>query len=87
MEMLTPAAPMPCSARPTRRTLKADVGAPVQTAEPIIIMKIADWRTIWRPKRSVNWAQKKRKAAEVRLKTEIIQFSWLTWSMGWLVGS
>lgn len=42
---------------------------------------------MWRPKRSVSWAQKKRKAADVRLKTEIIQFSWLIWSVGgeWLV--
>lgn len=42
---------------------------------------------MWRPKRSVSWAQKKRKAADVRLKTEMIQFSWLIWSVGgeWLV--
>lgn len=41
-DMLTPAAPTPCMARPRRRTLNFEVGDPVQMAEPITMTKIAD---------------------------------------------
>lgn len=72
--MLTPAAPMPWMARPTRRAPKADVGAPVQIAEPMSRKRMVSWMVVCRPKISAAWAQKGRKAAAVRLKAEMIQF-------------
>lgn len=75
IEMLTPEHPIPCMARPRRNTGNEDVGAPVQMADPTIMMMIAACTAACRPKTSVIWAQKKRKAADVRLKEEIIQFS------------
>jgi hypothetical protein len=75
--MLTPAAAMPCRARPRRITPKADVGAPVQMAKPTIMTMMAAWTVRCRPKMSASCAQKGRKAAEVRLKDEMIQFNCL----------
>jgi len=40
------------------------------------------WIVACRPKISAIWAQKGRNAAEVRLKTEMIQLSWESWSIG-----
>jgi hypothetical protein len=74
-EILTPAAPTPCNARPRRRTLNVEVGEPVQMAEPTTMVKMAAWRVLCLPNRSESWAQKNRDAAEVKLKAEMIQFN------------
>lgn len=52
----------------------------MQMAEPMSMVKMAAWTVTWRPKISEIWAQKNRKAAEVRLKEEMIQLSCLNWS-------
>lgn len=82
--MLIPAQPTPWMARPRRRTPKAVMGAPVQMAEPMIVTIREAWRVVVRPKMSATWAQRGRKEAEVRLKEEMIQLSWDSWSgEGW----
>lgn len=58
------------------------VGVAVQMAEPRMVIIREAWRVVVRPKMSATWAQRGRKEAEVRLKEEIIQFSWESWS-GW----
>lgn len=50
------------------------VGEPVHRALPIIMTMTALVRAAWRPKMSAICAQKGMKAAEVRLKAEMIQF-------------
>jgi hypothetical protein len=82
MQMLMPAAPTPCRARPSSRTGKAFVGAAVHSAEPTVMMPRAVWSVAWRPKTSASWAKMGRNAAEVRLKAVMIQFSWSSWSGG-----
>jgi hypothetical protein len=83
-----PAAPTPWRARPRRRTAKPasrddgeEVGAAVHRAEPMEMMAIEAWSVKCRPKISASWAQKGRNAAAVRLKEEIIQLSWGSWSV------
>ena len=79
-QMLIPAAPTPCRARPNRSSGKAVVGAAVHRAEPMVMMTIAVCRVAWRPKVSASWAKRGREVAEVRLKAVMIQFSWASWS-------
>ena len=51
------------------------MGAPVQSALPIIMKIMAALRDAFRPKTSAIWAQNGMKAADVRLKADTIQFS------------
>ena len=69
---------MPCNERPRSKTPKVEVGAPVQIADPMSTITMVMWIVTCRPKISAIWAQKGRKAAEVKLNAEIIQLSWLT---------
>lgn len=50
-------------------------------------MAIVSWMVRWRPKMSAAWAQKGRKVAAVRLKTDMIQFCSETWSNMWVMFS
>lgn len=75
--MLIPAIAIPCRARPKMSTPKADVGDPVQMAEPTSMTIMAAWILTCRPKISVSWAQKGRKAAEVKLAADMSQLNCL----------
>jgi hypothetical protein len=81
-QILIPAEPTPCRARPSNKRGKALVGAAVHSAEPTVMMTSAVCRAACRPKTSASWAKMGRKAAEVRLKEVMIQFSCLSSSEG-----
>ncbi len=70
-----PAQPRPWMPRPRRSTGKALAGAPVQRALPTIMMKMAVWMAQCLPKMSAIWPQNGMKAADVRLKAEMIQLN------------
>lgn len=71
---LIPAQQRPWIARP-RRTPKAFVDAPVHRALPTSIRINQDCKAHRRPKMSAIWPQKGTKAADIKLKAEMIQLS------------
>jgi hypothetical protein len=76
-QILIPAAPTPCRARPNSSSGKAEVGEAVHSADPMVMMTSAACSVACRPKTSASWAKMGRKAAEVRLKDVMIQLSCL----------